>query len=289
MAALLGAALAALSPQAASADTVGAGSYTTQAAGPLPSGCGNLSTDPRQWVTANAPAGAVPTNDWWSSILWKKTNCAYGEPLFAHPLGFRAQSGGLGFSYTTTPAISGSGTGVGEYHFPYSEDFVAGVTGLGAPEVKVDGWSDWTVSPYFSDGAHTLRATIGEGLPFAYFQVTGGNAQISVASGATATVWADTGSSIGYTVNGHDYVAYALRCDLVGERLRDHLLARRQGLLLDRRPADHPGHDGNRPRGPGRDVRAVRTEPRHRQHGRVPLRRGEQHRHHRLPVHHGRP
>ncbi|MFC7178896.1 glycosyl hydrolase [Kitasatospora paranensis] len=209
MAALLGAALAALSPQAASADTVGAGSYTTQAAGPLPSGCGNLSTDPRQWVTANAPAGAVPTNDWWSSILWKKTNCAYGEPLFAHPLGFRAQSGGLGFSYTTTPAISGSGTGVGEYHFPYSEDFVAGVTGLGAPEVKVDGWSDWTVSPYFSDGAHTLRATIGEGLPFAYFQVTGGNAQISVASGATATVWADTGSSIGYTVNGHDYVAYA--------------------------------------------------------------------------------
>ncbi|MFD9124327.1 glycosyl hydrolase [Kitasatospora sp. NPDC059571] len=209
VAALLAAALATLSPQAASADTVGAGSYTTQAPGPLPSGCGNLSTNPRQWVTANAPAGAVPTNDWWSSILWKKTDCAYGEPLFAHPLGFRAHSAGLGFSYTTTPAVSGSGTGVGEYHFPYSEDFVAGVTGLGASEVKVDGWSDWTVSPYLSDGAHTLRATIGEGLPFAYFQVTGGNAQISVASGATATVWSNTGSTIGYTINGHDYVAYA--------------------------------------------------------------------------------
>ncbi|MEU2629345.1 glycosyl hydrolase [Kitasatospora sp. NPDC007106] len=151
----------------------------------------------------------MPTNDWWSSILWKKTNCAYGEPLFAHPLGFRAQSAGLGFSYTTAPAISGSGTGVGEYHFPYSEDFVAGVTGLGASEVKVDGWSDWTVSPSFSDGARTVRATIGEGLPFAYFQVTGGNAQISVAAGASATVWSDTGSAIGYTIKGHDYVAYA--------------------------------------------------------------------------------
>ncbi|WP_354644764.1 glycosyl hydrolase [Kitasatospora camelliae] len=210
VAALLGAALAALGPQTvASADTVGAGSYTTQTPGPLPSGCGNLSTNPRQWVTANAPAGAVPTNDWWSSILWKKTNCAYGEPLFAHPLGFRAQSAGLGFSYTITPAISGSGTGVGEYHFPYSEDFVAGVTGLGAPEVKVDGWSDWTVSPYFSDGARTVRATIGEGLPFAYFQVAGGDAQISVVPGASAAVWSNTGSSIGYTIKGHDYVAYA--------------------------------------------------------------------------------
>ncbi|WP_338742757.1 glycosyl hydrolase [Actinomadura luteofluorescens] len=201
--------LAALRPGDAAADTVGAGGYTTAQVGPLPSGCGSISTDPRQWVAANAPSGAVPTNDWWSSILWKRTNCAYGEPLAANPLSFRAQAGGLGFSYTTTPSISGSATGPGEYHFPYSEDFVAGVAQLNSSEVKVDGWSDWTVSPYLSDGARSLRATIGKGLPFAYFRTSGGNARIAASGGATPTVWSNSGSWIGYTINGHDYAAYA--------------------------------------------------------------------------------
>ncbi len=160
-------------------------------------------------MTDNAPSGGVPTNDWWSSILWKRTNCAYGEPLFAQPLGFLAQSGGLGVSYSTRPSISGSAKGVGEYHYEYQEDFVAGVTGLAAPEVKVDDWSDWTVTPYLSDGTRTLRATIGSGLPFTYYRATGGNAQIKAAAGATVDVWSNSGPRIGYSVNGHDYVAFA--------------------------------------------------------------------------------
>ena len=74
----------------AEAATVGAGSYadTLPAGRSLPTGCGSLSTNPRQCVTANAPAGAVPTNDWWSSMLFKKTDCAYSEPLHAHPISY---------------------------------------------------------------------------------------------------------------------------------------------------------------------------------------------------------
>lgn len=210
--ALLGAMLAVLTAHAATAGTtgqVGQGSYTTTPPGPLPSGCADVSTNPRHWVTANAPSGAVPTNDWWTSILWKRTNCAYGEPLFAQPLAFRAQSAGLGVSYSTTPTISGSGTGVGEYHYDYAEDFVVGVAGLAAPEVKVDDWSDWTVSPLLSDGAHTLRATMGSGLPFAYFRASGGDARIQGASGAAVSVWSHSGATIGFTVDGHDYLAFA--------------------------------------------------------------------------------
>ncbi|MDF3298895.1 glycosyl hydrolase [Streptomyces tropicalis] len=207
--ALLGAALAVLASPAARAGTVGQGSYTSQPPGPLPSGCADISTNPRHWVTSNAPSGAVPTNDWWSSILWKRTNCAYGEPLFAQPLGYRAQSGGLGVSYSTTPAISGSAKGVGEYHYTYAQDFTVGVAGLAAPEVKVDDWSDWTVSPLLSDGAHTLRATIGSGLPFSYYRATGGDAQIRADSGSDLGVWSNTAGTIGYRVNGHDYVAFA--------------------------------------------------------------------------------
>src|SRR2546430_7425984 len=49
--------------QPAGAVTVGAGSYTTTPVGPLPEGCGQIATNPPQWVTANAPAGATPTVD----------------------------------------------------------------------------------------------------------------------------------------------------------------------------------------------------------------------------------
>ncbi|GAA1752116.1 glycosyl hydrolase [Luedemannella helvata] len=195
--------------RAADAATVGAGSYTETlpAGAALPTGCGSLSTNPRQYVTANAPAGPVPTNDWWSSILYKRYDCAFGEPLHAHPTAYDTLPGGLGFSYTTTPAISGTATGVGEFHYPYTQDLLVGVAGLNSPDVKVDGWSDWTVTPYWSDGTRTLRATIGHGLPFAYFQATGGNAQITVSG--TPSVWSNSGARIGFTAGGHDYVAYA--------------------------------------------------------------------------------
>ncbi|WP_422770497.1 glycosyl hydrolase [Plantactinospora sp. WMMC1484] len=196
-------------PTGAGADPLGAGSYTTVrptgAAGP--SGCADLATNPRRYVTANAPAGAVPTNDWWSSLLFKRTDCAYSMPLHAHPLAFDPAAGGLGVGYTTTATVSGTPTTVGEYHYPYSTEFTLGVTGLNAPNVTVDGWTDWTVSPYWSDGARTLRATVGHGLPFVYAQVTGGNAQL--AFGAAPTVWSNSGPRIGFTVRGHDYVAYA--------------------------------------------------------------------------------
>nr|WP_285687620.1 glycosyl hydrolase [Actinoplanes sp. NBRC 103695] len=193
----------------AEAATVGAGSYTeTLPAGrSLPTGCGNLSTNPREFVTANAPAGAVPTNDWWSSLLFKRgDDCNFSQPLFAGPASYRPGTGGLGLSYQTDAAISGSGTGVGEYHYPYAQHIVVGVAGLNAPRALVDGWSDWTVSPYWSDGARTLRATIGHGLPLSYYRVTGGDAQLSITG--PPTVWQNTGGRIGFSIGGHDYVAY---------------------------------------------------------------------------------
>ncbi|MET7672516.1 glycosyl hydrolase [Micromonospora luteifusca] len=193
--------------RAAEAAPVGAGSYTTTPVGPLPSGCGAMSSNPRQFATANAPAGPIPTNDWWSSLLWKRTDCAFSEPLHAHPISYDTFTDGLGFSANSTPAISGTATGVGEFHYPYVQDIRVGVAGLGAPLVKVDGWTDWTVSPHWSDGTRTLRATIGHGLPFAYFQATGGNAQISTAG--TPDVWSNSGATIGFRVNGHDYVGFA--------------------------------------------------------------------------------
>ena len=141
----------------------------------MPTECNDTPvTNPRAHVTSNFPAGAIPTNDWWTSLLWRKFNCAsISENLMAHPLAFHAYTNGLGVSYPTTASISGTATGVGEYHYNYAEDFRLGIAGLDA-DGKVDGYSDWTVSELWTNGSSSLRTTFGHGLPFVYATKTGG-------------------------------------------------------------------------------------------------------------------
>ncbi|HEY1178806.1 MAG TPA: glycosyl hydrolase, partial [Phytomonospora sp.] len=174
----------------------------------MPTECGNAPiSNPRAHVTSNFPAGAVPTNDWWTSLLWRKFNCAsVSENLMAHPLAFHAYTNGLGVSYPTTASISGTSTGVGEYHYNYAEDFRLGIAGLDA-DGKVDGYSDWTVSELWTNGSSSLRTTFGHGLPFVYATKTGGNATLTGA--AAPTVWSNGNAAIGFTINGHDYAAFA--------------------------------------------------------------------------------
>jgi endoglucanase Acf2 len=190
----------------ADATAVGAGGYADTLPGAGPTGCGSLATNARTFVTANAPAGGVPTNDWWSSLLWKRNDCTGSDNLGAHPFSLKATTAGLAVDYSTVPTISGTATTTGEYHFQHSTDFTIGVAGLNATAM-VDGWSDWTVTPSWTNGARSLKTTIGHGLPFVYAQATGGNAQLVFES--APTVWANTGKSIGVTINGHDYAAFA--------------------------------------------------------------------------------
>ncbi|WP_231505161.1 glycosyl hydrolase [Cellulomonas sp. URHE0023] len=196
-------------PRAAAAVGVGSGSYAegTPTGGAVPTECNDAPvTDPKAHVTANFPAGAVPTNDWWTSLLWRKFNCAsISENLMAHPLALHAFTDGLGVSYPTTATISGTATGVGEYHYPYAEDFRLGIAGLSA-DGKVDGYSDWTVSELWTNGSSSLRTTFGHGLPFVYATKTGGNATLTGA--AAPTVWSNGNAAVGYTINGHDYAAF---------------------------------------------------------------------------------
>ncbi|CAM3851972.1 glycosyl hydrolase [Kibdelosporangium persicum] len=194
------------SHRTASATVVGAGGYLDSLPGAGPAGCGSIGSNARTFVTANAPAGGVPTNDWWSSLLWKRNDCAGSDNLAAHPLSLKATTSGLGVDYPTTATITGSATTTGEYHFEHSTDFTIGVAGLTATAM-VDGWSDWTVTSSWANAGRSLKTTIGHGLPFVHAEATGGNAQLTFQS--APTVWSNSGKTLGVTINGHDYALFA--------------------------------------------------------------------------------
>ncbi len=187
---------------------VGAGRYTTArlAGEKPPSNQQGRPVEPK--VSPAFTAGkAVPTsNDWWSSLIWQfdrggKPN-PYSEPLFAHPLHLQALPEGLGLGSAGKPQVASR-----TFFFPYVQDLRVGIDGLVAPAARVSGYTDWTVTAEWSAGtpARALTATFGHGLPFAYFEATGGPALIELDEQAEVAVFAETPGSLGITVAGRPY------------------------------------------------------------------------------------
>ena len=159
---------------------VGEGSYTTSIDGryfaqnPLKGPKGQLK------ISDNI-TGPVPTNDWWSSLGWSldfegndyKPFSAFMHP---HPLGLQTAAGGLEVAAPFESSIASHSDGrlTDSWSFyRYNRDFTIGLRGLNAQETLLDGFSDWTVTSWWQDGANKLRATFGHGLPFVYLTKEG--------------------------------------------------------------------------------------------------------------------
>ncbi|WP_345596962.1 glycosyl hydrolase [Streptomyces marokkonensis] len=208
---VLAAALAAVgigpaaSPAAAATVPVGAGSYSDTRPPGTTGPTTNTGAPVTPKVTQAAKDRPVPTNDWWSSLAFQRYgDNPYSTPMYGHPLTYQAVSGGLEVGYPTSPAVVGEGR---QYEYAHKRDLTLGLSGLNSPDTKADAWSDWTVTPYWSDGTRTLRTTIGHGMPFVYAQGSGGSARITTA--ATPTVFSDQGNVVGITVGGHHYALFA--------------------------------------------------------------------------------
>ncbi|GAA3895645.1 hypothetical protein GCM10022244_01990 [Streptomyces gulbargensis] len=195
----------AATPAAAATVPVGAGSHSDTRPPGTSGPTTNTGTPVTPKVTAAAQGRPVPTNDWWSSLAFQRYgDNPYSTPMYGHPLTYQATAAGLDVGYPTSPAVVGEGR---QYEYAHKRDLTIGLTGLNAPDTKVDGWSDWTVTPYWSDGARTLRTTIGHGMPFVYAKGSGGDARVTTAS--APAVFADQGNVLGITVAGHHYALFA--------------------------------------------------------------------------------
>src|SRR5258708_1039015 len=124
-------------------------------------------TNPKVTPDFQGPPG---TNDWWSSLIWQYENDEpYSYELFPHPLTLRASAKGLTIGYSDKPTVAPR-----VYMFPYEKDLLVGVDGLTAPQTRVAAYSDWSVTAEWQSDQKRLRATFGHGMPFVYFEKTGG-------------------------------------------------------------------------------------------------------------------
>jgi len=169
-------------------------------------------------------SGPLQTNDWWSSLIWDWNQGAASAPprephsqiMHPHPFSMQAETNGLRMSYTqelqagTNTAGTGAVTGYANYLLPGSgaEHLRVTVAGMNAPTTRVDDYSDWTVDAFWDDGADTLSATFGHGLPYVFFNKTGGEFIIKLV--ATPNDVVNSGEVFAFTASNNVGTRYGL-------------------------------------------------------------------------------
>jgi len=180
---------------------VGKGSYSTTLPsgeiGPQYASGGNVL--PKISQDFSKPA---QTNDFWSSLIYPFYGDNHSNNMYAHPLLVKARANGLEMGYTTNIIYPAA-----DYFMPYSQQITVGITGLNAQKTTADDYGDWTSTALWIDGTKEMKATFGHGLPFVFFEIKGGNAEIK--SAMTPTIWSKNNEVVGLTVDGKHYGVFA--------------------------------------------------------------------------------
>lgn len=227
--------------------SLGLGSYLTtwdsRADAAIPD---NRDTQLTQYITSNLANQPIPTNSWWSSIVWAGVNQPWQDwgnrgshnVSYAHPFALKPEINGMRLyaprqqdfwsaSYAfvgTMPApvtewINGVETPL--YNTVYFKDLdvVLGNTAAsGNYSVNVHNYSDWFVTARMQAGPASMDLTFGHGSPYVFAVYNNGNPTLNFSTDGTAPVaaktpeiWSGTNSSrvIGFSVEGRDYAAFA--------------------------------------------------------------------------------
>jgi endoglucanase Acf2 len=125
------------------------------------------------YKTADLNNKPLPTNDWWSSLLFSQ----YSKNMYAFPLCYKADTNGLIIG--TPDNIVGNEYGVTanfQSHIKVSAYKANTAIEIASSSTNVCGFTDWTVSAKWQDTGDAtkfFKATMGQGLVFTYFDFQG--------------------------------------------------------------------------------------------------------------------
>lgn len=124
-----------------------------------------------KYVTSNV-TNAIPSNDWWTSIIYTK----YSDTMPALPMAYRYSKTGLGMYYADGfySRTENGGMGADSKY----DDITVGASNItGKTAAKLDSYGDWSVNVAFSDDdTPKMLSTLVKGSPFVYNTFTDRNA-----------------------------------------------------------------------------------------------------------------
>jgi endoglucanase Acf2 len=156
----------------------------------------------------NGEARPIPTNDWWTDVLFPKSgvNANFAGFLHAYPATIQPRPYGCELFFLN----KWEGQDM-------ARDFPLAIKGTNFNPAKniAKNWNDWGVTVNLQDGAKSMDITMNNGSPMAWFEITNFDPTIDFGNGATffkddgtAQTFPFTGSSFGVLSNGKLYSIY---------------------------------------------------------------------------------
>ena len=180
-------------PTLVAAEKVGSGSYATVHPGFDEA---NRNKVPRGLPQVSGPAAErpIPTNDWWSNVLYENQT----GNLFAYPIAMRTKMDGLALAYVPKgPMID-------------FDPIRVGVGSISSEKTTVSNYSDWTVTMRWGMDEEYFEATAGIGMPFVYFhKKSGQDVKITIHQAFGNVTVKDEMLVVEKGFNGVSFVIYA--------------------------------------------------------------------------------
>jgi hypothetical protein len=182
---------------------VGLGTLYTSPKVGLFSGKSILPPDP-VFRTATMGRQAAPTNQWYSSVLFKP----WGEVIHAHPATYRTGAEGFEVGYPTETTIQVDGRT--DIAFPHYAALTLSPTAFHPQAARLAGRGDFsaTIDLGMPDG-DALQATVIHGSPFSYFSLTRGDLRVHLTKGAERCAGGTAPHILCVLISGHYFAVFA--------------------------------------------------------------------------------
>ena len=154
-----------------------------------------------EFVTADLRGMAVPTNQWYSSVVYQR----WSQPIYAQPTSYRATEQGFEIGWPRRHV--GTYDGSREVRYLHSAALTITPLAFQPIDARLSGRGDWHARIRLADATNRyLEATLLRGSPLSYYTIAGGAVRITFA-GEAAIELAD--SQMVLTLEGQQWGIFA--------------------------------------------------------------------------------
>ena len=159
-----------------------------------------------EYVAADLVGVAVPTNQWYSSVVYQR----WSQPLYAQPASYRATE--RGFEVSLPRREVGTYGGSREVRYLHRAALTLSPVDFQPVDARLSGRGDWHARIRMADGAtRHLEATLMRGSPLSYYEITAGAVRVMLAADAVRVpaTSATSGAALVVSVDGQTWGIFA--------------------------------------------------------------------------------
>lgn len=154
----------------------------------------------RTEALANTPA---QTSQWYSTLLYS----AKPEAIFVQPLSVKPTAAGMEMSLPVKQVRPTERRDV-EIRYPHAAPLVVAPAAFVPGPSKLAKRGDWSIAISMARDADDMQVQVAHGVPYAFFQISRGDARMSLPVGATAQVDSQDPRVLRIAANGVHYAAF---------------------------------------------------------------------------------